>query len=71
MNYTIEVREHGVLIYGSLPFTHVLPLFKAFRRICKVDIIDCCGIAQKYGANICLARKKSHDLWMTELGIKP
>lgn len=71
INYTIEIYPHGVLIYGWLNSKQLLVLTRAFRRLHKVDRVDCTGIAERYGANFCLTHEKGHKAWMALLCIKP
>lgn len=70
MLWKIEIHKHGILLYGFCRVTEVCEIAKMTKMLYGFDLLDCSGVADRFGANFAFVSQKSQKLWCKELGIE-
>ena len=65
MKYTVETTQYGILIYGELPISHMHGISAFFKPEDKAVMHP--GIANHYGAVICVVPEANVKEWETEV----
>ncbi len=63
--YTIEKRDHGVLVFGDVPVGDLAGLVAMWKKQ-KLTLMDT-GIAAALGATMAITSKKGGALWRAEI----
>lgn len=64
--YSIDVRQHGVVLFGSVPVSHLETLCLLFKREYRCTFLHF-GIAQALHANMVLTTHEAGKKWSAEI----
>lgn len=68
----IEVREHGVLLFGPIPMTVITDLMLVAAKLIQEDkegLVVSSSLASKFGAVLAIGTDENLEKWEKELGL--